>query len=53
MDGTVKIKLTGFPEDVQAIATFVHQHLEVLEESPSFQTSGFQLVKRYLTVRQK
>ncbi len=48
--GQVKIRLTGLPEDVEAVAELLRQKAVVLEESGDYRNRKSEFVHRYLTV---
>ena len=51
--GQVKIRLTGLPEDVDAVAALLTQVVDVLEESGDYQNRNSEFVRRYLTATEK
>jgi hypothetical protein len=50
--GDVVIRLTGLPEDVEAIAAILRNSLEVVEEEPDEQHTDCEYIKYHLYVRQ-
>lgn len=47
----IKIRLSGLPEDIEAVTREIRRQLDVLEESGSYANRQSKLIRRYLAVR--